>query len=190
MGNKNNTKELIVGVIAGTPFDTQLGLNQLSKLGLQAIAGYPISQDPNAQTLLQVNQSFLELHIIKAIDCLLIKNVSCIIIYCNSISSAIDIEKVRYLYKNVIFITTNDVYEKIKLSTNNNIGLIAANSQCVGNIEKIILKNNPGCQVIGIGFLPMVKAIESGKTAKDIIEMCDLINLCQFFEKIIVQKLF
>lgn len=37
------------------------------------------------------------------------------------------------------------------------------------NIERIILKNNPGCQVIGIGISPVVKAIELGKTAKHII---------------------
>ena len=182
MNSKNNKTALVVGVIAGTPFDTQLGLNQLSRLGLQAITGYSISQDPNSQTLLQANKSLLELHVAKAIDFLLLKHVSCIIIYCNSISSAIDIKKIKAFYKNIKFITTNNIYEKIKVSSNN-IGLITANSQCAGNIEKIILKNNPNGQVIGIGLLPIVKAIESGSTAKEIIKKYDLVRLCEFLTR-------
>jgi len=180
MNSQKHIKQLVIGVIGGTPFDTQLGVNQILKLGLHTVFGYPISQTPNSQTLLQANQKSLELHITKAIDELLLKNVSCILIYCNSISSAIDINKIKSRYKDIIIITTNDIYEKIKIS-NNNVGLITANTQCAGNIEKIILKNNVRCQVIGIGMLPIVKAIESGKEGKSIIETYDLIRLCKFF---------
>lgn len=86
----NNIK---VGVIAGTPVDTQMGVDFFSSKGINAL-GYPVSSCPEEQSRFQI-LSPVELankirEIIKEVK---YKSIDTIIIYCNSLSAAVDMDK-------------------------------------------------------------------------------------------------
>jgi len=151
-------------------------VDYFSKKGLFVI-GYPISKNPQEQTKLQaLNRKQLTQLVQTAVNNLKQRGVKAIIIYCNSLSGAVDLE---YLRENntISIITPLDVYTRIA-SSYNVLGLIAANCQSTANIEKLILTKNPGAIVIGQGNLRIVNDVEQGLDPCKIIENHGLIAHC------------
>jgi glutamate racemase len=175
----NNIK---VGVIAGTPVDTQMGVDFFISKGINAL-GYPVSSCPEEQSKFQI-LSPIELankirEIIKEIKH---KSVDTIIVYCNSLSAAVDMDKLSR-EEEVRIITPLTVYKKIACNYKN-IGVLTANNQSSAGIEKIVQSVNSGCNVIGIGVLPLVMDIEKGMPAEKIVEKFALKNLIEFYNSI------
>jgi len=175
-----NKQPFSVGVIAGTHFDTKLGANCLRNVNIKAFE-YPISETPQQQTLLQLDPSKLTKLVNKGIEELLGKGVKCILIYCNSLSSVVNLHALRSKYQTPI-LTPMDVYAEIATDFSS-YGLLAANSQCVGSIERLLLSHNPLCTVISIGMLPLVDAIESNKQPQELIKNFNIIDLFEYFIK-------
>ena len=50
-----NTKELIA-VLAGTPVDTQMGVDVLARAGLSGLS-FPLAEDPRQQTAFQISSA-------------------------------------------------------------------------------------------------------------------------------------
>ncbi len=175
----NNIK---VGVIAGTPVDTQMGVDFLISKGINAL-GYPVSSCPEEQSKLQI-LSPLELanEIRDVIKKIKYKSIDTIIIYCNSLSAAVDMDK-RSREEGMRIITPLTVYKKIA-SNYKNIGVLTANNQSSAGIEKIVQSVNPECNVIGIGVLSLVVDIEKGMPAEKIVEKFALKNLIEFYNSI------
>lgn len=175
----NNIK---VGVIAGTPVDTQMGVDFFISKGINAL-GYPVSSCPEEQSKFQI-LSPIELankirEIIKEIKH---KSVDTIIVYCNSLSAAVDMDKLSR-EEEVRIITPLTVYKKIACNYKN-IGVLTANNQSSAGIEKIVQSVNSECNVIGIGVLPLVIDIEKGMPAEKIVEKFALKNLIEFYNSI------
>ncbi|MCM2325966.1 MAG: aspartate/glutamate racemase family protein, partial [Candidatus Woesearchaeota archaeon] len=99
-----------------------------------------------------------------------------IIIYCNSLSGAIDLKKIREDNK-IEILTPLDVYAQIANSYRL-FGLIAANCQSAANIERTIIGANNDAIVIGIGNLNIVNEIERGGRPIDIIRRHNVVELC------------
>ena len=168
-----------VGVLAATYFDTQAGVEYLKKSGINAFP-YFVSKSPMEQTRLQINQVKLMEKVINGIDYLTTKGAHCIFIYCNSLSGALDLEKLR-MNSPVPIITRLEVY--VEVARNFHIfGLLAANCQSLAHIENIIIRHNPKAVVIGLGSLALVDAIEEGESPADIVKEFNLIQICEVFK--------
>lgn len=175
----NNIK---VGVIAGTPVDTQMGVNFFISKGINAL-GYPVSSCPEEQSKFQIlSQIELANKIREIIKEIKHKSVDTIIVYCNSLSAAVDMDKLSR-EEEVRIITPLTVYKKIACNYKN-IGVLTANNQSSAGIEKVVQSVNSECNVIGIGVLPLVIDIEKGMPAEKIVEKFALKNLIEFYNSI------
>jgi len=171
-----------VGVIAGTPVDTQMGVDFLISKGINA-CGYSVSSCPQEQSKFQILSPFeLADNIRKIIRKIKSENIDTIIIYCNSLSAAVDMDKLS-IEEDIRIITPLNIYKKIACNFKN-IGVITANNKSCAGIEKVVQSVNPDCNVIGIGILPLVIDIEKGISAQKIVEKFSLRNVMEFYNSI------
>jgi len=160
-------KIIKIGVIAGTPVDTAMGANVLEAHGFEALK-CPISQRTEEQTILQVlHREQLTRITLEKIEWLKTNGVDGILIYCNSLSTSVHLDWIREK-SDIIIVTPLDVYEKIAKAYCK-IGVLAANCQSAGGIEKVFYDNNPDILVIGAGMMPIVQAIESSVEPSNIV---------------------
>lgn len=168
--------ELLVGVIGGTPIDSELGVNFLNTKNIQAICEN-ISDNPFEQTNLQLSRTALTNIVKHKIHKLLGQDCSMIFIYCNSLSGSIDLDFLRNYFETPI-LTPLETYE-LTANQYDSLGLIAANCQSLGHIEKIILNTNPHATVTGFSSLHIVDSIEKGLTPEEVINKYNLLSLCK-----------
>lgn len=175
-----------VGVIAGTQIDTEMGIKEFENAGLLAY-GEAITDDPGATTNLQVLEKEKLFKIItKKIKKLKRKyKIDAVCIYCNSLSTAVNLENLKKTI-NLPIITPLESYKEVakKYSV---IGVIAANCQAAAGIEKIIQAVNSQAIVVGIGILPLVNAIEKGESPAQIIQKYGLKKALLFLEKLEIE---
>lgn len=170
-------REKNIGVIAGTSVDTQLGLTFLEKRGLKGI-GAPISLTPQEQTELQVlDKSNLTRLVAAKIHKLEEQGATSIMIYCNSLSGAVDLDELQ-IGTSLAIVTPLDAYRSLSYRFQT-FGVISANCQSSANIEHIILAHNPRAKVIGVGNLKIVEDIEGGLSPEDIVERHSLPELVE-----------
>lgn len=176
-----------VAVIAGTPVDTKMGVDFLISKGVNTL-GYPVSSSPEEQSKLQILSPFeLEDIIRRMIKRIKYEKINTIMIYCNSLSGAVDMDKLSR-EEDVKIITPLTVYKNIA-SSYKNIGVLTANNQSSAGIEKVIQSVNSNCNVIGMGILPIVMDIEKGIAAQKIVEKFLLKNVIEFYNYIKVDAL-
>jgi glutamate racemase len=185
-----NLSSCTVGVIAGTPTDTYMGVQAFTDAGFDAI-GRPISLNPELQTKLQaLDWQELTTLTIETCQDLVNAGAQLINIYCNSLSGAADLAKIRKQIS-VPVITPYDVYQARYIDLYDEklvLGVIASNGQCFGNFERYMLIS---CNVTGIpverwpicpgiGDLPLVIEVEKafklpqGLSGKDYIRSADV----------------
>jgi len=171
-----------VAVIGGTPVDTKMGMDFLKSKGIESV-GYPVSHYPEEQSKIQILSPFeLTNKISNIINKIKYENINLIIIYCNSISAAVDMDKLSRK-KDIRIITPFDIYKKIAYDYSN-LGVITANNQSAAGIEKVIQSVNPNCNVVGLGILPLVMDIERGMLAAEIVEKYALKSVMGFYNAI------
>jgi len=167
----------IIGVIAGTSVDTQFGLTFLEKNNIRGI-GAPVSLTPQEQTELQVlDKEVLTKIVSDKISDLEERGATSIMIYCNSLSGAIDLGELQ-VRSSLPIVTPLDAYKALS-SRFQTFGVISANCKSVATIEHIILANNPRAKVIGMGNLQIVEDIEKQFSPEVIIKRHSLDQLVQ-----------
>ncbi len=165
-----------IGVIAGTPVDTRMGVDFIQKKGLAAV-GVPTASGPEEQNLLQfLHPDALVQKVISIIDDLEKQGINKVMIYCNSLAAAIDLELVKRSHPGTSVVTPLDIYRSLA-SRYKRLMLWAANGQCLAGIEKIFYERNPAVQILGISMLPVVIAIENLEPPEFIIEKYELAGL-------------
>lgn len=171
-----------IGVLAGTPIDTQMGVEYIISKGHTAV-GIPCSKTAQEQNEMQIlhKEELLEIAVNNCKD-MIKQGAEGIFIYCNSLSAAINIQKLKQSIS-VPAITPLDIYKQCA-DTFDNICVLAANGQSLAGIEKVILSENPDCTVFGAGILPLVVAIESNTEPHKIYEDFKLKSLTESFEAI------
>ncbi|AVP54939.1 racemase [Clostridium tetani] len=170
-----------IALIAGTPFDTQMGMNFLKTQGYDSRA-YPISKTPDEQSKLQIlYPDRLREMVIEKIKEIKREKIKNIYIHCNSLSGAVDMDKLKEEYE-INIITPLQIYREMA-NQFDTIGVLAANNQSTFGIERTIQEVNPKAYVIGIGILPLVNAIEKSLPVKDIVEDFALEKTIEFFIK-------
>lgn len=169
-----------IAVLAGTPVDTQMGMDVLQDNGLVGMA-FPVSQNPREQTAFQVSspdkkyQTMLSI-LRKA------KDLGCrkVFIYCNSLSSSVDFHQISKEIAMPI-VTPLDVYQQLA-PRYHRLGLIAANAQGLSGIEKTLYEANPTLDILSASLLPVVLSIEAKMNPAALVARHHLDQLAHWME--------
>ncbi len=169
-----------IGVIAGGPVDTQMGVDVLTAKGLTACS-YPAANFAREQTEFQMQPLDMRTEKIRS----LIRNaksdgVDAMMIYCNSLSSTVDMETLSQELE-IPVVTPLMAYAQYAKQYGT-LAVIAGNNQGLAGIERAILASNLSATVIGLSLLPMVIEIEAGTPPEQIAEKFALKNAMNVFE--------
>lgn len=171
-----------VAVLAGTLVDTKMGEEILISRGFE-VEGYPLAKNPQEQTKMQYfSNEELEEKVGDIVKSAKLEGVEKVFIYCNSLSSAIDYEKLEKVL-DIPFITPLETYKNLEDSIKNTV-ILAANGISAYKIDKIINEYNQNVNTISIGNLSIVLSIEESLSPKEIITRLNLEGLLDYFSNI------
>ena len=170
-----------IAVMAGTPIDSKLGAELLSSYGYDDVVLVPISNNPVEQTTFQaLEDEERENIIVKIIDELKEKDCDTIFVYCNSLSSVVDFDRLAEKM-NISIITPMQMYRNLGLEYKY-LAVMAANSHGLTGVENNLYVSNPRLRVLGLSMLELVKAIEEGNKPEQIVEDFNFKKLFNYFE--------
>lgn len=170
-----------IGVIAGTPVDTRMGADYVSKHGHE-VAYRASSPSPEIQTQMQIlHPAELTEQVIMLCKEMVEEGCGGIYVNCNSMSAAIDLPHLRRELSPIPVVTPFDVYEECAHNYKR-LSIIAANAQSLVAIEKVIAENNPECVSFGAGLLPLVSSIEARQDPDEIMRNLGMNELLYSFE--------
>ena len=183
-------------VIAGTPVDTQMGVEYIRNRNAGGIClvepvCMPVSGNCDDQIRFQYSSDQSKRQTIEDIFRPAIGDgIRDFFIYCNSLSGAFDFDAYetelndgldREAGETIHIYTPLQVYRRIG-SQLGRVGVIAANNLSAYNIEKTIMSVNDSIYVIGSGNMAVVSAIEAGEQPEDIIRHYGLVELVGYME--------
>lgn len=171
-----------VAVIAGTPVDTQMGIEFLAAHAPQyEPISCPVSDTPQQQTLFQIlpNEQ-KERKLSEIINAAKRIGAKALFVYCNSLSASVDFEKLLPIH-NIKAVTPLNVYTRLA-EKHSRIGVIAANNQSLAGIEQAAMLGNPNVEVIGVSLLPVVKLIEQKISPEIIVDEWRLCDIMSYFK--------
>ena len=158
-----------IAVMAGTPIDSKLGENLLNSYDYNDIVLVPISNNPVEQTTFQsLNDSEREKIIVEIIEQLKEKNCEVIFVYCNSLSSVVDFDRLSTEH-NIKIVTPMQMYRNLGLEYKY-LAVMAANSHGLTGVENNLYVSNPSLRVLGLSMLELVKAIEEENSPEKIVK--------------------
>lgn len=170
-----------IAVMAGTPIDSKLGAELLNSYGYDDVVLVPISNNPVEQTTFQaLEDEERENIIVKIIDELKEKDCEVIFVYCNSLSSVVDFDRLAEKM-NISIITPMQMYRNLGLEYKY-LAVMAANSHGLTGVENNLYVSNPRLRVLGLSMLELVKAIEEGNKPEQIVEDFNFETLFNYFE--------
>ena len=179
-----------VAVIAGTLVDTAMGVEYLNKKDpeIEAIA-YPATDSPRAGQLFQLSsQENKRKRFTEIFSDAESKGIKDFFIYCNSLSGVFDFEGFAAERGDRAY-TPLQVYRELGEKYDRS-AVIAVNNQSTAGIERALFERNPNAEVIGLGILSLISAVEDKRDPEEIVESFDLQDLVRFFEKNGVECLF
>lgn len=164
-----------LGVLAGTPVDTRMGMDAARKAGFDCVGRY-CSETPERQTYMQALEAgaLFELAVSLCLEMTGL-GASGILLYCNSLAGALDMAELRRRVP-VKIVTPLDVYAELARRYKS-VAVLAANGQSLAAIERTFQAANPACAIYGCGLLPLVNAIEEGLPPREIMEKLDVAGL-------------
>ena len=171
-----------IAVMAGTPIDSKLGAELLNSYGYDDVVLVPISNNPVEQTTFQaLEDEERENIIVKIIEELKEKDCDTIFVYCNSLSSVVDFDRLAEKM-NISIITPMQMYRNLGLEYKY-LAVMAANSHGLTGVENNLYVSNPRLRVLGLSMLELVKAIEEGNKPEQIVEDFNFKTLFNYFEQ-------
>ena len=183
-----------IAVIAGTPVDTQMGVEYIERKTHEAGSEHgfmplycPAALDCDDQVKFQYSDDDEKRAIMDNIfDQVIQDGVSDFFIYCNSLSGAFDFDSyaVRKSIdsgKDIRIYTPLQVYRKLG-SAYDRIGVMAANNLSAHAIEEALMAANPDIYMIGTGNMAIVRAIEDDLSPGEIVDKCGIGDLLRYFE--------
>ena len=171
-----------IAVMAGTPIDSQLGEDLLKKYGYKDIVKIPISKNPVEQTTFQaLDDTEREDIIVEIINKIKEQQCNAIFVYCNSLSSVVDFDRLA-LENKINIITPMQMYRNLGLEYKY-LAVMAANSHGLTGVENNLYLSNPELKVFGLSMLELVKAIEEKNSPHKIVADFDFENLFKYFEQ-------
>ncbi len=171
-----------VAVVAGTRVDTAMGAAYLRARDAEIeIVSCPAAGSPREQQLFQISSDENKRRRVGRIfDDAERLGVRDFFVYCNSLSGAFDFESFAAARGCRVY-TPLQVYRGLG-EKYARIAVIAANAQSTAGIEKSLYEKNPNVEVMSLGMLDLVCAVEERKSPEEIIRGFDLARLLKFFE--------
>ena len=183
-----------IAVIAGTPVDTQMGVEYIERKMREAGGepGFmplycPAALDCDDQVKFQYSDNDEKRAIMNNIfDQVIQDGVSDFFIYCNSLSGAFDFDSyaVRESIdsgKDIRVYTPLQVYRRLG-GEYDRIGVMSANNLSAHAIEEALMAANPDIYMIGTGNMAIVRAIEDDLSPQEIVSKCGVAHLLKYFE--------
>ena len=171
-----------IAVMAGKPIDSKLGESLLNSYGYNDVVLVPISNNPVEQTTFQsLNDSEREKIIVEIIEQLKEKNCEVIFVYCNSLSSVVDFDRLA-IEHNIKIVTPMQMYRNLGLEYKY-LAVMAANSHGLTGVENNLYVSNPSLRVLGLSMLELVKAIEEENRPEKIVKDFNFEVLFNYFEQ-------
>ena len=168
-----------IAVLAGTPVDTQMGVDCLAKAGLTGLA-FPLASDPRQQTAFQISSQEEKTAAVRAVlEEARSRGCEKAFVYCNSLSGAVDFRPLAQ-EMNIPIVTPLDIYRELAPRFRR-LGLIAANAQGLAGIERTLFAANPELDLLGACMLPAVLSIEAGQPPEELVEQHHLPELAEWF---------
>ena len=168
-----------IAVLAGTPVDTQMGVDCLAKAGLTGLA-FPLASDPRQQTAFQISSQEEKTAAVRAVlEEARSRGCEKAFVYCNSLSGAVDFRPLAQ-EMNIPIVTPLDIYRELA-PRYRRLGLIAANAQGLAGIERTLFAANPELDLLGACMLPAVLAIEAGQPPEELVARHHLPELAEWF---------
>ena len=181
-------------VIAGTPVDTQMGVEYIERKTQEAGTepGFlplycPVSEDCDAQVRFQYSDDDEKRAIMdglfnEAIE----EGVRDFFIYCNSLSGSFDfdiyaVRKSAETGEDIRIYTPLQVYRLLGREFSR-VGVMAANNLSAHAIEEALMASSPDVYVIGTGNMAIVRSIEDGMDPERIVEECGLEEMAKYME--------
>lgn len=189
-----------VVVMAGTPVDTQMGVEYLEKKCAGSDSALlqplyrPVAEDCDAQVRFQYMDDDDKRAVMDNLfDIEIEAGARDFFIYCNSLSASFDFDtyaafKSLETDKDIRIYTPLQIYRKLGRQYGR-IGVMAANNLSAHAIEEALMTTNPDIYVIGTGNMSIVRAIEDGFTPAEIAEKCGLRAMTQYMESCDAQAL-
>lgn len=171
-----------VAVIAGTLVDTDMGVAYLRSKDpdIEAVA-YPATNSPHAGQVFQLSsQENKRRRFTEIFSQAEERGIRDFFIYCNSLSGVFDFEAFA-AERGVRVYTPLQVYRELG-SQYTRTAVIAVNNQSTAGIERSLSERNPDAEVIGLGILPLITAVEEQRDPDEIVEAFGLPHLMRFFE--------
>ena len=170
-----------IAVLAGTPVDTQMGVDCLAKAGLTGLA-FPLASDPRQQTAFQISSQEEKTAAVRAVlEEARSRGCEKAFVYCNSLSGAVDFRPLAQ-EMNIPIVTPLDIYRELA-PRYRRLGLIAANAQGLAGIERTLFAANPELDLLGACMLPVVLSIEAGEPPEELVERHRLPELAEWFRR-------
>ena len=185
---------LKTAVLAGTPVDTQMGVDFLNKKNREASEDMlvrplyrPVAEDCDVQVKFQYSDNDEKREVLDSIfDADIEEGVRDFFIYCNSLSGAFDFD--RYAVRKSIetgedihVYTPLQIYRKLGKDYTR-LGVVAANNLSAHSIEEALMSSNEDLYIIGTGNMAIVRMIEDGHEPEEIVESCGLMAMAEYMK--------
>lgn len=167
-----------IGVIAGTPVDTRMGVEYIESHGHNAVSRASCKCPEEQARMQELFPKELTDQVISLCKEMINDGAEGIYINCNSMSTAIDVKRLRENLPDIKVVTPLDVYEECA-NNYKRLAIIAANGQSLAGIERTIAAKNHNVLTFGAGLMPLVIAIEKQKNPIEIMQdyrIAELIN--------------
>lgn len=168
-----------IAVLAGTPVDTQMGVDLLISAGLSALA-FPISNDPRQQNLFQISSAD-EKHsaVLDVLNTSMQQGCRKAFVYCNSLSSSVDFSALAE-ETGMHIVTPLQVYRSLP-SRYRRLGIVAANAPGLSGIEQTLYREDPSLELLSVSLLPLVLSIETAPPPEELVRQYHLTDLADWF---------
>ena len=168
-----------IAELAGTPVDTQMGVEYLAKAGLTGLA-FPMASDPRRQTAFQISSQAEKTAAVRAVlETAKGRGCEKVFVYCNSLSGSVDFTPLA-VETGMTIVTPLDIYRELAPKYRR-LGLIAANAQGLAGIERTLFAANPALDLLGACMLPVVLSIEAGQPPEELVERHRRPELAEWF---------
>ena len=160
-------KKRIAGVIAGTPVDTRMGADFIRTLGWQC-KQFALSPSAEVQHALQLeNSRWLQALVEEKIDQMASQGVTFVVIYCHSLSSALDRDRIRRTMP-VPVIMPLDAYRDVAQDYDC-LAVLAANQLGLEGAQQVLTRENPNLRIVGEHSMELVHRVEAAESASTIV---------------------
>lgn len=162
-------------LIGGTPGDARLGRELIEQTGASC-ESFCLSETPAEQHRSQhIEPLQLEDRLSSLIHRINLDDYARIVIFCNSLSTAVDLRKLERESSVPVF-SPLAIYRRLP-SLYSRVLVIAANGQALAGIERELISIGPRISVFGIAMLALVEAIEDDTPADQLVVRFGIQNI-------------